>query len=241
MACRGDEVSGPVEVRLGQPERGLLGFERRHVGPQQGDLIVDLLDGMLQVEAEAPGFSDDAACRGRRGHEIGLGGGNGRAPRYRPAPGRASDRVRRGRRPRGRGCCHRQGPERPARKPAAPRRSRNRSRRHRPWKRCSTPGTATLCRTKDRSTAAACRQPSAEIVAKASDVIAARGRCGGRRRFGFFRRRRSFGSLMRHDEFRTFRGSYHVPHPGCPGNCTPARETPARNRGWKGSHCDEST
>ena len=75
---RDDELCVPVEGRLGQHERGLLGFERGHVGPQQGDLIIDLFDGMLKVEAQAAGFSHEAARGGRRGHEIGLGRGNGR-------------------------------------------------------------------------------------------------------------------------------------------------------------------
>ena len=75
---RADEACVPVEGGLRQRERGPLRLERRHVGPQQGDLVIDLFDGVLEIETQAAGFSDGAARGGRCSHQIGLGRGNGR-------------------------------------------------------------------------------------------------------------------------------------------------------------------
>ena len=60
------QFGGPVEVNLSQRELGFALVDTGNLGAQQGDLVVDILHGVLQRPAPAHGLRFDAA-------HIGLG------------------------------------------------------------------------------------------------------------------------------------------------------------------------
>jgi hypothetical protein len=62
----------PIVVGLGLREPGLLRVERGHPRAEQGNLIVDVLDRVVQVESQAAHLPFDSAGLGLRGDEIGL-------------------------------------------------------------------------------------------------------------------------------------------------------------------------
>ena len=55
------QFGGPVEVNLSQRELGFALVDAGNLGPQQGDLVVDVLHGVLQRPAPAHGLRFDAA------------------------------------------------------------------------------------------------------------------------------------------------------------------------------------
>ena len=70
---RRHQLPGPLEFELGQCQRRLAFFDAGNSGAQFGDLIGDVLHGVLQFPAPAPGFRFNAADRGGRGLQIRLG------------------------------------------------------------------------------------------------------------------------------------------------------------------------
>ena len=63
---RHHQFGGPVEVNLSQRELGLALIDTGNSGAQQGNLVVDVLDGVLQRPAPAPGLRFDPAYLGFR-------------------------------------------------------------------------------------------------------------------------------------------------------------------------------
>jgi hypothetical protein len=57
-------VGGPVEVNLSQRELGFALVDAGNLGPQQGDLVVNVLHRVLQRPAPAHGLRFDAAYFG---------------------------------------------------------------------------------------------------------------------------------------------------------------------------------
>jgi hypothetical protein len=68
--ARHHQFRGPVEVDLSQRELGATLVDTGNPGAQQGDLVVDALDGVLQRPAPAPGLRLDAAHFGRRRLQV---------------------------------------------------------------------------------------------------------------------------------------------------------------------------
>ena len=67
---RHHQFGGPVEVDLSQRELGLALVDAGNLGAQQGDLVVDVLHGVLQRPAPAHGLRFDAAHFGLRYREF---------------------------------------------------------------------------------------------------------------------------------------------------------------------------
>ena len=67
---RHHQFRGPVEVNLSQRELGLALVDTGDPGAQQGDLVVDVLDSVLQRPAPAPGLRFDAAHFGLRHLQV---------------------------------------------------------------------------------------------------------------------------------------------------------------------------
>ena len=111
-----------LELRLGQRERRLALLQVAARARSSGDLVIHVLDGVLQLEAQAADLPDLAA-HGRLGHdEIGLRGIHGRLLDGDLHAGTAPGRVPRARRPFSRGCYPPRARARPARSRAARRR-----------------------------------------------------------------------------------------------------------------------
>ena len=62
----------PIEFELGQRQRGLALVDAGNPRMQHGDLIVDVLHGVLQFPAPASRFRFDAAHRGGRRLQVRL-------------------------------------------------------------------------------------------------------------------------------------------------------------------------
>ena len=76
---RRHQLLGPVEFGLCQLERGLALIESGNPGVQQSDLVVDVLHGVLQFPALAPGLCFDTAHRGLAASQVRLCGIDGRS------------------------------------------------------------------------------------------------------------------------------------------------------------------
>ncbi len=66
-----DQRLCPREFGLRQDQRGAALVERGDPGVQDGNLVVDILNGVLQRPAPAPGFSLDPARSGRGRLQVG--------------------------------------------------------------------------------------------------------------------------------------------------------------------------
>ena len=73
-----EEAPGPHQVGAGALEGRLLAPQGRDPGPEQRDRVVDILDRPLELPAQAPGLGQDAPDLGPCGHQLGLGGDQGR-------------------------------------------------------------------------------------------------------------------------------------------------------------------
>jgi hypothetical protein len=75
---RCDQLPDPPEFELGELERRPAHFDAGNLSTQQRYLILDLLDGVLQIPTPAPGLCFDAPYRGLGRLEIRLRGIDGR-------------------------------------------------------------------------------------------------------------------------------------------------------------------
>ena len=73
-----EEGPGPQQVGAGALEGRLLAPQGRDPGPEQRHRVVDILDRPLELPAQAPGLGQDAPDLGPCGHQLGLGGDQGR-------------------------------------------------------------------------------------------------------------------------------------------------------------------
>ena len=118
-SSRRHQLLCPIEFELGQRQRGLALVEVGDPGMQDRDLVVDVLHGVLQFPALAPGLRFDAAHRGAGRLQIRLRRVDRGLSSRRPRPDRAPCPARREDRPCARGCCRPPEPAQPGRGRAA--------------------------------------------------------------------------------------------------------------------------
>jgi len=69
----GRQLLAPFEVGLGQVQRCFPAVERGHGGAEVGDLVIDILDRMLELESIGPGLGHQAAHLGLGRRQVRFG------------------------------------------------------------------------------------------------------------------------------------------------------------------------